>query len=74
MKNTIIDEVTSLPVNQRAELIDILIKSLNPSVDSKIEKIWAKEAERRAMDIKEGEAETVSADLVIKDIRKRFGK
>ncbi len=38
MKNAIIDEVTSLPINQRAELIDILIKSLNPSLNSKIEK------------------------------------
>jgi len=74
MKNAIIDEVISLPVNQRAELIDILIKSLNPSVDSKIEKIWAKEAERRADEIKKGEVKTVSADSVINDIRKRLGK
>ena len=74
MKNAIIEEVTSLPVNQRAELIDILIKSLNPSVDSKIEKIWAKEAERRADEIKKGEVKTISADSVINDIRKRLGK
>jgi len=74
MKNAIIDEVTSLPVNQRAELIDILIKSLNPSLDSKIEKIWAKEAERRAIEIKKGEAKTFSADSVINAIRKRLDK
>ena len=74
MKNAFIDEVTSLPVNQRVELVDILIKSLNPSIDRKIEKIWAKEAERRAVEIKNGEVKTVSADSVINDIRKRLGK
>ena len=74
MKNTLVEEVTSLPVDQRAELIDILIKSLNPSIDNKIEKLWAKEAERRAGEIRENTVKTIAADEVISGIRKRLGK
>lgn len=74
MKNTLVDEVISLPVDQRAELIDILIKSLNPAVDNKIEKLWAKEAEHRAEEIRKKNVKTIPDDEVIAGIRKRFKK
>lgn len=74
MKNEIINEVISLPVRQRAELIDILIKSLNPAIDKKIEELWATESEHRAQDIRKGKVKTVSSDEVINSIRKRFTK
>ncbi len=74
MKNEIINEVISLPVRQRAELIDILIKSLNPAIDKKIEELWAKESEKRAQDIRKGNVKTVSSDEVMNGIRKRITK
>jgi len=74
MKNALIDEVVSLPVDDRAELVDILLKSLNPSVDRKIEKIWAEEAENRAKSIKENTVQTIPADNVFNNIRRRLSK
>ncbi len=74
MKNALIDEVVSLPADDRAELIDILLKSLNPSVDRKIEKIWAEEAENRAISIKENTVQTIPADNVFNNIRRRLSK
>jgi putative addiction module component (TIGR02574 family) len=74
MKNALIDEVVSLPVDDRAEIVDILLKSLNPSVDRKIEKIWAEEAENRAKSIKENTVQTIPADNVFNNIRRRLSK
>lgn len=69
MKNTILNEAISLPVNQRAELIEILIKSLNPAVDKKIEELWLNEAEQRAKDIKKRKIKTVPAYEVMSSIQ-----
>jgi len=74
MKSTLIDEVVSLPADDRAELVDILLKSLNPSVDRKIEKLWAEEAENRSKSIKENSVKTIPADNVFNNIRRRLGK
>lgn len=74
MKNAMIEDLISLPVEKRAELIDILIKSLNPPSDGRIDKLWAKEAERRLADIKKGKVKTVPAEDVFNRIRNRLSQ
>ena len=44
--NKLIEEAISLPVEIRAQIIDKLLESLNPS-QKEIDKLWAKEAEKR---------------------------
>ncbi|HPS59559.1 MAG TPA: addiction module protein [Spirochaetota bacterium] len=70
MKHTIIDDAISLPADKRAELVDILIKSLNPTIEKKIDKLWAGEAEKRLESIKKKSVTTIPADEVFSRIRK----
>lgn len=71
MNHSIIDEAMSLPLEKRAELVDILIKSLNPAIDKKIDKLWAVEAEKRLESIKKKSVTTIPADEVFTRIRKK---
>jgi putative addiction module component (TIGR02574 family) len=42
----LLDEALALPVNERADLVERLLSSLDPS-EPEIQKIWAKEVEDR---------------------------
>ncbi len=72
MKGSIIDEVVSLPVEKRAELVDILIQSLNPPVDGEIDKLWVKEADNRFHDLKTGKVKAIPVEEVFSEIHKRL--
>ena len=67
----LVKEAVSLPVEIRAQLIDKLLKSLNPAQEQ-IDKIWATEAEKRVGEIKSGKVETISGEEVFKKIRNRL--
>jgi putative addiction module component (TIGR02574 family) len=67
----LITEAISLPVEERALIIDYLLKSLNPS-ESEIEKRWAQEAQSRLNDIKSGKVKTISGEKIFNDLWKRF--
>jgi len=69
----LIDEAMSLPVELRAQLVDKLLKSLNPS-QAEIDKLWAVEAERRVADIETGKVQTVPGEKVFEKIRKRLNQ
>lgn len=64
-------EAISLPVEIRTQLIDKLLQSLNPSRKD-IDKLWAKEAEKRVEEIRTGEVETVPGEEVFKKVRDRL--
>jgi putative addiction module component (TIGR02574 family) len=66
------DEAISLPVEARAQLVDKLLQSLNPT-QTDIDKLWAREAEKRVDDIKKGKVKTVPGEQVFKKIRDRLG-
>ena len=65
------DEAISLPVESRMQLIEKLLLSLNPS-QKEIDKLWAKEAEKRVAEIRSGKVKTISGEKVFKRIRTRL--
>ncbi len=65
-------EALALPVDQRAELADKLLESLNGPIPEEIERAWAEEAERRVAEIKSGKVKPIPAEDVFKKIHDRF--
>jgi putative addiction module component (TIGR02574 family) len=67
----LIAEAVSLPVEERALLVDSLLRSLNtpePSIDKK----WLAVAEDRLQQLRAGEVTAISTDEVFKKIAARF--
>jgi hypothetical protein len=60
-------EVLSMPAEERAELVDSILASLEPS-DPRILELWAIEAEDRVAAFERNEIEAVSADSVFEEI------
>jgi len=69
--NELIDEAISLPVELRGQLIEKLLKSLNPLQDE-IDRLWAVEAERRVAEIESEAAQTTLGEEVFRKLRKRL--
>jgi len=66
-------EVLSLPVEQRALLVDTLLKSLN-APDPALDPIWVEEAKRRLEELRSGRVKPIPGDEVFQRVRARFGK
>lgn len=69
----LIDEAVSLPVEERALVVDSLLRSLNPP-ESKIDKEWAIEAKRRLVELRSGSVEAIPGNEVFEKVWKRFEK
>jgi len=69
----LIDEAVSLPVEERALVVDSLLRSLNQP-ESEIDKKWAAVAKRRLAELKAGSVEAVPGQEVFERIWKRFDK
>lgn len=67
----LIAEAISLPVEERAMVVDSILKSLNPT-ESDIDKKWAAVAKQRLKELRTGEVEAIPGDDVFKRIWKRF--
>ena len=63
----------SLPLDVRIQLIDKLLKSLNPT-SKEIDELWSIEAERRVEEIKSGKVKPIPGEEVFKEIRERLLK
>ena len=74
MKTTdLLDEAISLPVEERAMLVDSLLKTLNsPYID--IERQWIDVAQRRLREFRSGEVKAVLGEEVFKRILGRLSK
>ena len=68
----LIDEATSLPVEDRARLVDSLLRSLNAPRDD-MDAAWAAVAQRRLDELRSGKAKGIPAEDVFAKIRQRFG-
>jgi putative addiction module component (TIGR02574 family) len=72
MKTTdLIAEAISLPVEERAMVVDSLLRSLNPP-EADIDKQWALVAKRRLAQLRSGEVQPVPGEAVFKKIWDRF--
>lgn len=69
----LIEEIESLPVDQRIRVADSVLKSLNPG-DQQVEDEWIEEAENRLRDLKSGSVVSVSGEQVFDKIQKRFSE
>jgi putative addiction module component (TIGR02574 family) len=67
-------ELLSLPVDQRAELADLLLQNLNPDPDPALEKAWVAETERRLEAFAEGKLEAVDGDDCIARLKKKYSE
>jgi putative addiction module component (TIGR02574 family) len=67
------DQAVSLPVEERAKLIDSLLKSLNPTSDE-ADQEWIKIAKIRLDDIHSGKVKVVPGHEVFEKVKARFNK
>jgi len=68
----IIDDVLLLPTDARVSLVEQLLISLNLPTQPEVDRLWAKEAERRIAQIEKGKVKLVSGEKVFSDIRKKY--
>jgi putative addiction module component (TIGR02574 family) len=64
-------EAMKLSIEERAELADRLWASLEPQAD--VDAAWAVEIERRVRQLETGEVETIPLEIVIGELRNKFG-
>jgi len=57
----LVEEALALPREERAELVDRLLTSLDVSPDQRIDELWAQEAEDRLDAFEQDEIKAVSA-------------
>ena len=67
----LIDKAVSLPVEERALVVDSLLRSLNQP-ESEIDKKWAAVAKRRLTELRSGAVEAVPGQEVFNKIWQRF--
>jgi putative addiction module component (TIGR02574 family) len=69
----IIEEVASLPVEERARVADSILRTLNPPEDA-IDRKWVQVAQRRLAELRSGQVKPVPGEQVFAKVRKRFEK
>jgi putative addiction module component (TIGR02574 family) len=67
----LIKEAEALPVEERAMVVDSLLRSLNPP-ESEIDKKWAAVARRRLEELRSGTVAAVPGEQIFAKIWKRF--
>lgn len=69
----IIEEAEALPIEERALIIDSLLRTLNPP-DAEIDRKWIEAARRRLQELRSGKVTVVPGNEVFAALRKRFEK
>jgi putative addiction module component (TIGR02574 family) len=68
------DQILSLPCEDRIYLVDRLLESLNAPSREEIDRVWAKEVERRIDELDSGKVQAIPGEQVFAEIRQRLGK
>lgn len=71
--NELMSAAESLPMELRAELIERLLKSLNPS-EKEMDGLWAEEAEKRVEELKAGKVKAIPGEEVFREIREKLSE
>lgn len=69
----LLDEAVSLPLEERAHLVDCLLQSLNPP-DASHAAAWTAEARRRLGELRSGMVVPVPGETVFARIQQRYKK
>ncbi|MDR8389497.1 addiction module protein [Aliifodinibius sp. S!AR15-10] len=67
----LIEEIMSLPVEDRVLVADSVLRSLN-TPETGIDKKWTKETRKRLEDLRYGKIKAIPGDEVFDKINKRF--
>lgn len=67
-----VDEALLLPREDRAELVEKLLQSLNTPTQAEVDRLWAEEVEKRVKEYDEGKIEAIDGEQVFKEIRDRL--
>jgi putative addiction module component (TIGR02574 family) len=67
----LIEEIRSLPVEERAHLADVILKSLNQPA-SDMDQKWGELAVQRLSDLKTGLMQAIPGEEVFEEIWKRY--
>ena len=71
--NDIIREAAELPVEERARVIDSLLRTLNRP-NPEIDREWVQVANRRLAELRSGAVRPIPVSEVLRRIRDRFAK
>ena len=69
----LIEGAISLPVEERAIVLDSLLRSLNPP-NEEIDQKWLVVAKRRLQELRSGKTKAIPGDEVFAKVWKRFSK
>jgi len=67
------ERARALPAEERAQLAEMLLESLDESVAGDLSPEWEREIERRAAAYDRGEVETIAAEDVFAEARRLAG-
>lgn len=67
-------DALTLPENERAQLVQTLLQSLEPPIEEGVEAAWETEVARRVESVHQGTAQGRPAEEVFRDIRARYQK
>jgi putative addiction module component (TIGR02574 family) len=67
----IISEAESLPVEERAIVVDSILRTLNPP-DPNVDREWAQIAKKRLEELRSGRVKAIPGDQVFARVRERF--
>ncbi len=66
------EEALLLPLEDRAELVEQLLQSLNIPTQEEIDRLWIEEAEKRVREYEEGKIKSLDGEQVLREIRNKY--
>ena len=67
-------KIRSLSLEDKTELLRVLIAEIDGSADADVESAWLTEAQRRYREVREGKVKPVSGEGVFENVRSRLNQ